>query len=647
MPQRYFERLRHWFRTVITQSFVRSSRALKDQVRAEFHFQGQGGLRSWPRWRQWRYLTQVLTRREQRLLRVAAVMLLVSALFLANRLYYSFSDIVPATGGEYVEALVGSPQFINPVLAPANDVDLDITRLVFSGLVRYDQREGFVPDLAERFEVAPDGKTYTFYLRRDVRWHDDQPFTADDVIYTVQAIQNPKIKSPLLGSLAGVIVTKVDSATVRFNLSEPFAPFLSVLTVGILPDHLWSSVSPQQFGLMEYNLKPIGTGPYVFKNLKKDRQGAIHSYTLGAYARYHRGGPYITSLTLKFYGDGNEAADVLKTGSVDGMSFLSAAARANLKKQAGLNFHALVLPHYTALFFNSRKNPRLENNDLRLALATALDTNALVRAVLSDSAVALHGSLLPGTPGYGADDMTTAFDPVAPARRLDALGWKQVSADELRQRDAERRAKGGDIKDVARSAEVTPDPWAEQPLYRESQGTILSLTLTTVDRPDNQAVALAIQQQWRALGIRTVLEFIPPASIQRDVIEPRNYEVLLFGEILGPDPDPYPFWHSSQQSDGGLNLTSFGSRQIDNLLEEGRKQTDTAKRAQTYRDFGVALAKLAPAIFLYNPLYIYPQSTRIKGLSLERISVPADRFGEVQNWYINTKRQLRWLVRSK
>ncbi|MEK7254794.1 MAG: ABC transporter substrate-binding protein, partial [Bacteroidota bacterium] len=332
---------------------------------------------------------------------------------------------VPARGGEYTEALVGSPIYINPLLDQTNDVDQDLSKLVFSSLLKYDGHRQLVNDLTESYMVSDDQKTYTFKIKQNARWHDDKPLTADDIIFTIKTIQDPQYKSPLLLSLQGVAAVKLDDYAVRLDLKKPFAPFPSILTFGILPEHIWANVPPANFGLAELNVKPVGSGAWQFQSLTKDKQGTIRSMTLASFVNFYVGGPILYKLTFNFYPTSQEALIATVNKEVVGVSFVPKKSLGDLPKN--LNAISLGLPQYTALFFNQKNNPLLKDLDLRKALAYSINKTELVTQAINDEGDAVNSPILPGFIGYKADLEGFAFDADKASKILDSAGWKQIS----------------------------------------------------------------------------------------------------------------------------------------------------------------------------------------------------------------------------
>ncbi len=595
------------------------------------------------RLRQLRHLPKVLQPFERRWLAALALLAAASAAVLVGNFYVRNFPLAPVTGGEYTEGLVGSPRYLNPLLAQTNDVDADLTSLIFSGLLRYDASLRLTPDLAEQNTVSDDGKTYTLTLRNDAVFHDGKPVTIDDVLFTFRSIQDPNFRSPLLVALQGVKVERTGDRQVTFTLPEAYPAFAEVLTTGILPQHLWLDIPPINATLAQANLQPVGSGPWMFKSFTPDRLGNIKNYRLVANPRYYGQRPYLQRLTFKFYPSFPVAVAALNNRSVDGISYLPKQERGSVTTRQATAY-SLELPQYTAVFFNSGANAALKAKPVRAALAQAVDRAAiLAEAVRLDGSV-INSPILPGMPGYRDDLPAYRYDPDTAAELLASAGWRQLS-------DAEYLALRQTVSAVASSSTPTSTPVAaaadDSPAlaYHRAKGdATLRIALTTVDTAEHVAAARLIRDAWQAIGVEVELRVVSPARIAHEVIKPRAYEALLYGEIVGADPDPFPFWHSSQASDPGLNLAMFSHRGADKLLEAARQQPDVAKRAEQYREFGQIIADELPAIFLYNPRYTYLVDRRVQGIAVERINQPKDRFNNLPQWYVKTAR--RWQPES-
>ncbi len=566
-----------------------------------------------PTAKQLKHLPRFLSPKEKRVIGILGGIIALALLALGAQLWNAHVMSVPAAGGDYTEASVGAPHYVNPILASNNDTDQDLIKLVFSGLMKTTSKGELVPDLASSYDVTDGGKTYTFKLHTGVRWHDSQPFSAKDVVYTIDLIKNPDFKSPLAAQFKNVSVSSPDDQTVVFALTEPFAPFLSMLTVGIVPEHLWQDIKPENAPRAELNLKPIGTGPFKFKSFAKDKKGAILSYTLTRNDSYYGNVAYLSSITFKYFADAATAHDALVARRVDGMSFLPLEYRDAALKQRNIRLTTLRLPQYTGVFFNQNKNIALKSKAVRQALASAIDRETVLKEALGDNGILVWSPILAGFVGFNPDVKKYPFDADGAGAQLDKEGWKLDSTDGVR--------KKASIDDKKKPVK-----------------TPLAVTLTTVDAKENIAVAERIKHDWDAIGVQTSLNIVAASKIQKDVIRPREYEALLYGEIIGADPDPYPFWHSSQNDATGLNLAVYSNRRVDEILEKARISANADDRQTLYREFQDILSDEEPAILLYSPTYTYAVGRKVQGVQAGTIFMPSDRFDDVTSWYENTKR---------
>lgn len=572
-----------------------------------------------PSMRQLAYISEYLSKCERLSIRIMTGVIIIALASLVLNVYWTRSAPSPRQGGSYTEGLVGAPRHLNPLFAPANDVDLDIDALVYSGLLKF-KNGGLTNDLAENYQISDDRKTYSFNLRQGVKWHDGESFGADDVVFTVNRIKEQKTGTPLYYNFQGAEIEKINDFGVKFVLSEPFAPFLESLTVGILPEHIWKDIQPANMMLAEYNTKPIGTGPYQFKSLVKDKNGEIKSYNLTRNKGYYRSPIYVDDISFKFYDSFDSTVEALNNKNIEGMSYLPKELRDRVINNRNLKFNLLHLPQYTAVFFNYDNNPVLKDAKMRQILSHGVNKEKIVNEILNAEAQAIESAILPDSLGYTGDIAAFKFDVQKARALLDQAGWKLA--------DYENEGK-----DAGNPTAAENYPFQ----VRKYQNRYLEFSLATVNQPENVRIAKELQKEWQLLNAKVNLVIVNQDKIA-ETIKSRGYDALLYGQIMGQDPDPYPFWHSSQRVYPGLNLTSLNNSDIDKLLEDARKISDDAKRADKYRQFEKKLADLAPAVFLFNPTYTYPQNKKIKSFGAANILAPADRFSQANEWYIKTER---------
>lgn len=660
-----FSRLKEKLRSLIDRK--RRTKPLVTR-RHDFVVLGRIHGRRLPRLSQIKHLRQVLSPKEKRVFQWSILLLLVGIVWYGAVFAGAHRSEVAAVGGRYTEAVVGTPQRINPLFASLNDVDRDLSQLIYTGLMRYNEDQQLEPDLAERYELSEDKKTYTFYLRQGITWHTEdrdnppQPLTARDVAFTFELIQNEETGSPLMLTFQGVDIQVIDDYTVAFTLQEPFAPFLSSLTVGILPAYAWEHIPPAQVRLAQLNLQPVGTGPFRFSKLVKNQSGAVSRIELERSERFYRKPAYIEEFVFEFFSDYDSefgAIAALREGRVDGIHFVPAGLKEKVERKH-IVVHTLQLPQYSALFFNQTGQPLFEEAEVRQALALALDKQRILRESLRGEGQVIEGPILPGFPGY-TESVTATPYAVDEANTLLDKHFERVSAsaylDERRVALlAEFQGETTTSTEAATTttAEVTTTPDADllaqveqqlnaelsaaQTFYRKRKdGSIVEIELVTAATPEYHTAAALIAGFWQELGIKTTVREVDPQAIQRDVLKGRKYDVLLYGLIIGSDPDQYPFWHSTQIAHPGLNLAQYVNRDVDALLQKIRETDDDAEVHALHRQLQEKLLADRPAIFLYTPVYRYVMNDMVQGFGQQRIFHPTDRLAGVTNWYVNTK----------
>lgn len=557
-----------------------------------------------PSWNQWRNLISVLSKKERYF--ILALLILAAASLLSWLIFHNLKNtiIVPNYGGNFKEGIVGNPQYLNPVLGQFNDADRDVIELIFSGLMKYNSQGELVPDLVEKYAVGDEGKTYDFFLKRDIKWHNGQPLTADDVVFTIQTIQNPEYRSPLRINWTGVEVEKIDDWTVRFKLKTPYAPFLANTTIGIIAKHIWEKVLPENFSLALENISPIGTGPYKFKKLKKDKEGFVEYIELEAFGEYDKNRPFIEKIELYFYPDEESLIRAYNKAILDNISLNSVKSKSSLRIFRKTEIRRLNLPRYFAVFFNQSKSKALSDKTVRLALNYATNKEEIINQVLEGEGKPINSPIPAGI--WGHTDETKIYDFALEHANniLEAAGWIDEDEDGIRQKKEDK----------------------------------LEIELVTTELKELQQVANILQEQWSKIGAKVNVKILNIGQIQQEYIRPREYQALLFGEVLGLDPDPYSFWHSSQKKDPGLNLALYDNKKVDDLLKEGRQILNKDTRLAKYKEFQQQMIEDVPVVFLYSTYHLYVINKKIKGIAAENISLPSKRFVEIDKWYIKTQR---------
>ncbi len=548
---------------------------------------------------------------ERLILYILSAALSVSALALLSGANETVSVHVPSRGGAIVEGLVGPARFINPVLA-TSAADNDLTALTYSGLLRTLPEGGLTPDLAESYTISEDGTTYTFQLRSGATFHDGNPLTSADVLYTIKQIQNPDVKSPHRADWDGVAVATPDDRTVIFTLPHAYAPFIENCTLGILPEHLWKETTPEDFPFNPLNTHPVGSGPYRIAQVEEDSTGSAIRFDLEPFSNFMLGRPHISVFSMHIYASEDAVVEAFNTHDIDAVSGISSEQFAQLKR-ADATVMRSTLPRIFAVFLNQNQAPIFADASVRNALDIALDKDRLVQVTLGGFATPLSSPIPTMNSGIVADTIGTS-SPVSTAYTLASV-------------------------DAARDA-LTRSGWQ----WNDTEGVwkkdsrVLEFTLATTDTPELVATGNAVITAWRQAGVKVTLKVYSLAELNTTVIRPRAYDAILFGEAVGREPDLYAFWHSSQRNDPGLNLSLYTNAKADTLLSQARATTKRQDRDKLYTEFAELIRKDQPAIFLYAPDFLYVFPNNVTGVKIGSLSTPAERYQNVYRWYTDTER---------
>ena len=662
--------------------------------------------KKWPSKSQWGQFFKALTKKEKIIFFVFLFLFLSSFLFLTMNFYFQNTEIKPAEGGIYIEGAVGSPRWINPLYAPSNDVDRDLTELIFSGLLKYDLNGKIIPDLARGYEILENGKIYEFYLKENLFWSDGKPLTADDVIFTIKSIQDPNVKSPLRGSWLGVKVEKISDFEILFELKNESSVFLENGTIKIIPKHIWENISPQNFPLALYNLKPIGSGPYQFKNLFQDKEGKITSLILVRNPYYFGKPQYLNEISFRFFDTENELIESYKKGEIKGFTLTSLPSQIfRGKTWEGLtnlpdsgNLYSITLPRYFAIFFNSGNSKVLSEKEVREALNYGTNEREIIDKVLGGYGKSVDSPILPDIYDFNPPSKIYEFNQEKAIEILEKAGF-MLNETGIREKIVKKAipfqfksnltfgSRGKEVEELqkclSKDKEIYPEGLISgyfgkatkeavirfQEKYKEDilkpyelekgngevrgktreklneicfekpeEKVLLKFSLAIPNQPQLIEVANLLKKQWQALGVELEIKTFEIQSLTEEVIRQRNYSSLLFGEVLGSLPDLFPFWHSSQKKDPGLNLAMYENKDCDKLLEEARKSLNETERKEKLEKFQDILIEDAPAVFLYSPDYLYFVSKEIKGIKAKTIIDPSKRFSGIEDWYVKTKR---------
>ncbi len=510
--------------------------------------------------------------------------------------------VIQDVGGIYTEGVVGKPHFINPLLAQYNQVDQDLGALIFSGLTRLDGNGNLEPDLASRWQISDDGLTYEFKLQRNIRWHDGERFTADDVLFTIGLIQDPEFPGiPYLNQLwQTVAAEKIDDYTVRFTLPEPFPAFAEFTTIGILPEHLLHKMQPRDLLNHPFNLQPVGTGPFILEEVN------TQFARLAVNPLYREEKPRLAGLELRFYPNHQSVINAYKAGKIQGVSNVSPHSLPLVQNTESLDLYSTRLSGYDIIYLNLQAPdvaPFFQEIAVRQALLYGLNRQAIIDHALHGQGIIAKGPILPWSWAYNPEQPTITFDPIRANDLLNESGWVDQNGDGIRDKD----------------------------------GRPLAFSLLSSDDPTKIRLAETIRDQWQQIGVSATVEVVG-AGLNTRLVE-HNFQAVLAEVLLAGDPDPYPFWHQTQ-IEGGQNYAGWDNIEASKLLESARTISDKGLRNDYYFGFQRIFAEEVPSLVLFHPIYMYGVNRDIFDVQLTPMTNPSDRFKTVANWYMLTRQAI-------
>lgn len=539
------------------------------------------------------------SKRERGIFAAAFLMFILSLFFVAIDFIGQKTILIPVSGGEFIEGVVGQPVFINPVLA-SSEADRDLIELIFSDLL----------ELAENYRMNENGRVWNVRLKDNLFWHDGQPITADDVILTINFIQNPDSHSPLSSVWQGVKAERISEREIKLILPETYVFFENTLReLRIIPNHVFAPVPITNLRLSDYNLEPIGNGPFKFASFQKKRSGFVSGYHLVRNEYYVGKKPYLEKIVFNFYQNEEELTIAFNSGKIGGFGGLKSKTKINHQS------FALRMPRYYAIFFNAYEQDVLKDKNVRLALIYATDKKKIIEKILNNDAIVVDGPLILGMNGYSGEAYPReSFSPEKAIQILEANGW-QLNSDGIRENEKEGAGKK---KEVAR----------------------LEFNLVVPEMPLLIETARLIQEDWLKIGVKLNLIIKPVAEVSSEIIRTRNYEMLIFGNVFksGDCPDLSSFWHSGERFYPGLNLALYENKTADALIESIRKNLNNEKRQRDLAVLQSLIIQDSPAIFLFSPHYFYITKNSLRGFDEKFIYSASGRFQNIEKWYVKTAR---------
>jgi len=502
----------------------------------------------------------------------------------------------PAHGDALLEGSIGDATNLLPMLS-SDTASHGIANLVFNGLLKYDKNIELTGDLAERWDVSEDGAQITFHLRKGVTWHDGTPFTAGDALFTYELMVDPKTPTAYANDFLQVEKAEVpDDYTFRVTYRRPFAPGLPSWGMGIVPAHLLKGEDITRTPLAR---EPVGTGPYVFQRWIQGQE-----LLLRANPDYFEGEPYITEHKVRIIPDLATMFLELRAGGVDLMGLTPLQFKRQTVDQdfqSRFNRYTYLASNYTYMGFNLL-DPKFQDKRVRQAIAHAINKEQIIEGVLLGLGEPASGPYKPGSWVHNPDVKQYPHDPERARLLLAEAGWSGGHADGI--------------------------------LRKEGQPFRFTI-LTNQGNETRQKTGVIIQSNLKQIGLDVQLRSIEWAAFLKEFVDKKNFEALILGWTIPPDPDLFDVWHSSKNRPGELNFISYRNEEVDRLIEQGRYTFDEDLRRQSYHRIQEILAEDQPYVFLYVPQALVAVSSRVHGIEPAPIGLGHNRV----KWFVPKNQQ--------
>lgn len=542
------------------------------------------------------------------ILRVLLFVTIASGIYYLININNSLVITTPTKGGSLVEGIVGIPRFVNPALAITR-ADQDVAAIIYSGLLKIDESGKLVPDLAESITTSEDGTEYTITLKKDRYFQDGHPITASDVVFTIELIRDPDLKSPLRGNWNDVTLQEVGEYELKVVLTEAYYPFIENFTVGIMPKHIWGNLPIEQLPFSNYNTEPIGSGPFMIAKVNRDASGLISGYILKPSTAQADVEANLSTVEFKFFQNESFLLEALENGEINSTVFLPSDTTAKLDSER-FKIISLPLPRIFGIFINQNRSVALRDKAARSALNVAIDRKQIVDEVLGGYGVPTtkpivteHRALLLEDTVLEEEQSTST--PFSAEEILIRGGWKKNN-------------NGLWEKKIDQATEI------------------LAVTIRTGNSDLFNKVANMVAEDWRKLGVEVQVEQYEQTGLVQSVIRSRDFQALLFGLDMNRLQDLYPFWHSSQKDDPGLNISQYTNVTVDRLLEKAKTTQDENEQQKILDEISEIITSETPAIFLFAPSLTYVIDKEIQNAQMTRLGRPSDRFMNITDWHART-----------
>lgn len=509
----------------------------------------------------------------------------------SGKIISSAIDDKPTYGDMLINGSIGDASVLLPVLA-SDSASGDINGLIYNGLVKYDKDINLVGELAEKWDISEDKLKIRFFLKKGVKWHDGEPFTAKDVEYTYKVYVDPKTPTAYSTDFLKVKELRaLDDYTVEVDYNKPYAPALGSWGQGMLPSHLLEGQDITQSPLKR---RPVGTGPYVFKDWVTGEKIILDSFH-----DYFEGRPYIERVMTRIIPDLATMFLELKALSIDQMGLTplqyvrqtqSEWFRDNFNKYKYLGFG------YSYLGYNLQ-DWKFKDKRVRQALTMAIDRESIVQGVLLGLGAVTDSPYKPDTYWYNPNVKKFPYNPDKAKQMLAEAGWNDMNADGIIMKD----------------------------------GKPFEFTIITNHGNDiRKNAAIIIQRDLKKVGIKVNIRVIEWAAFLKNFINKRNFEACLLGWGIGIDPSQIDIWNSQKTGESELNFINYQNPEVDQLLDLGAATYDKKERKEYYDKFQEIIAEEQPYTFLFVQYALPIINSRFHGIEPAPIGIGYN----FTKWYV-------------
>lgn len=514
----------------------------------------------------------------------------------------SYKTYASAVDVAYAEGVLGPVNTMNPLYANTS-AEQSISSLLFSRILKYDKTGNLNNDIATNISIAENNTKYIIDIRPDVRWSDGQKLTTADIAFTIGLMQNPSVRSVVTG-WDDIVVNVINDTRIEFKLKSSYASFEHALTFAILPKHILKNVTPSSMRENSYSQNPVGSGPFMFKYIQDiDSKTGKKIVYLTRNDKYFGGNAKISTFQLHIYDTTEQIVTALSTNEINSAADLIPSDLSNINKQ---RYEIISKPIQTGLYaILNMKSDLMNDKNVRKALQVGTDTNSLRKNL----GVTTNPLDLPFTRGQISGNLPTvpAYNKAQAMQYFSAAGWNLN--------------KNGNL---------------------EKSSKELKIKMITMKNGESENALDDVVKQWKELGVTVETSVIDLSDLAQNaaqnILQPRNFDVLIYQMNIGADPDVYAYWHSSQTYLQGLNYSNYASVIVDDALSSARSRIEPDLRNAKYITFAKRWVEDVPAIGLYQISSIYVQNVDVSSFSNDSKFVSAtDRYANVLDWSVGSR----------